>query len=229
MNVTTLQKKLIPCSVIALAGLFMSPAFAAGDKQAEQIASMYLSTMVNGDVTAAKKLNDTLRPAFDGQDGLDINALQGLPEAMANQLRDGFLQQLPAKQRAAAKAPVSDFAHSLIAAIQRSKCTVQGSAVRANDAQPGEKIAAVSYTCQIADVAGKVLALNKSNGKKPLTTAHFKELTGIYKDAPVTASVKGSMDLYSAGKKGLWSTGSPDEISAPVVQALAGPLSEGFK
>lgn len=229
MKVMALQKKLIPCSVIALAGLFMSPAFAAGDKQAEQIASMYLSTMVNGDIAAAKKLNDTLRPAFDGQDSLDINALQGLPEAMANQLRDGFLQQLPAKQRAPVKATVSDFAHALMAAILRSKCTVQGSAVRANDALAGEKIAAVSYTCQVADVAGKVLALNKSHGNKPLNAAHFKELTAIYKDAPVTASVKGSVDLYSSGKKGLWYTGSPDEISAPVVQALAGPLSEGFK
>lgn len=229
MKVMTLQKKLIPCSVIALAGLFMSPAFAAGDKQAEQIASMYLSTMVNGDMAAAKKLNDTLRPALDGQDALDTNALQGLSEAMANQLRDTLLQSFPAKKRASVKAPVSDFTHTFIASIQRSKCAVQGSTVRDNDAQPGNKIVAVSYTCQVADVADKALALNKSQGKKPLTAAFFNELTAVYKDAPVTASVKGSMDLYSAGKKGLWYTGSPNEASDPILQALSAPLTQGFK
>ncbi|WP_417070446.1 hypothetical protein [Niveibacterium terrae] len=229
MSLVTLRKKLIPCSVIALSLFHMDWALAAADERAEQVASMYLSTMVNGDIEEAKKLNDALRSMFEGQDAFDINALKELPDSMASDLTEQLMQQFSDKQKAALKTPVTDFTHALVAAILRSKCTVQGSDVSDNDAQEGNKIAAIRYACQVPDVANKVRALTKKIGKKPLSAAYFTELTSIYQNAPLAGSVKGSANLYSGEKAGEWFTGSPNELSTPVVEALAGPLIKGAK
>lgn len=229
MKLMTLGKNLIPCSLVALSLLHMDLAFAAADERAEQVASMYLNTMVNGNVEEAQKLNDALRSMFEGQDAIDINSLKEMPNSTAASLAEVLMQQLSEKQKKALKTSVTEFTHTLVAAVMRSQCTVQGSEVRDNDAQEGNKIAAILYTCQVPDVANKVRALAKKHGKRPLSAEHLSELTSIYQNAPLSASVKGSADLYSGEKAGEWFTGSPAEMSTPVVEALAGPLIKGPK
>jgi hypothetical protein len=219
----------------ALLALFLAqfcvPAFAApkGGAQPEQIVELYLAAFVNADVEKAAQLNDILRPAFSGQDALDISAIKNMSDEVADRITTSSLQKFPENKRAAMKEPFTRMNKAVLAAVNRSQCKATSTAMRKNEYVADRRIATVSFECKIADTASGFAALTKpAKGSQP-TPALVDAITKVFNDAPLTRRMTGKMDLYedkSGGKSSLWVTGSPGEAYGEVLGEVAGEIGE---
>jgi hypothetical protein len=209
-------------ALLTCAALICGSAMAASDKKAEEIGALYVGATLNKDVAQAKKLNDILRPDFDGNDALDATELGSADKLLAMAISTSFVK--PGPTMTPLKTSADEFARQLVGAAQRVACAVKGSTLRAADDGKG-KIATVQFECKVPDVDAQVAAALKAlpaNGKPG--ASDFDRLAAIYAGTPATRAVALSMDLYSGSTPDRWSTGSPDDATQPVMSALMEPL-----
>jgi hypothetical protein len=210
-------------ALLACAALTCGSAMAASDKKAEEIGALYIGATLNKDGAQAKKLNDILRPDFEGNDALDAASIADADRLLAMAISASFVKPEPTKTPL--KKSADEFSRQLVGAAQKVTCTVKGSAVRAADDAKAGKIATVQFECMVPDIDAPVAAALKSlpaNGK--LAAADFDKLAAIYAGTSTRHAVAISMDLYSGGAPDRWSTGTADDATQPVMSALIEPL-----
>lgn len=202
----------------AAIGLSVAPVFAAPAATAltpEQVVELYIRVALNQDVAATKTLNEYLKPAYNGEDALDVQAVTDAPANLDKQLEEiatGLMQALPKVDPKQAKA-------GLIAAMKRqnqatgsAKCRSLSSSERANDVAEGQRIAEVRYECVVpAPGAGLQELLADQGPPASLTTEVFLAQLDKFQhsfDTAGTRTVQGTMDLYGEGKDKPWFTGN---------------------
>ena len=180
----------------------------------EQTFDLYARVMFEDDAAAARALNDALRPAFDGQDPIELNK-----GAFASALAAPLQRLLNA---AGSDAAGSDALPAVVAAnLGNTRCRAQRSTIRGNDAAPDSTIASVAFSCQVTAL----------DSLRPLFETSLKANTpaGLkrFMDAYVAAIGNGprrelhaSVDLYPAKDNGYWYSGNLETLVAPVVDAL---------
>jgi hypothetical protein len=216
---------------IAIATVSMTHAdiaMAAADKDAERISSMYLSAFVNSDVAGAEALNALLKPAYDGKDALAIAVIKNQGAEQTDAMFNVMLDVIPEEQQGALKVPLRQFVSAMIAAVERSKCTVKGSSVAPNSTDPtgNSKVATVTFECLAPNVnsaAAAILAKMPKDSGLP-SPSQFTQLAAVYNNAPATLTVAGTMNVHNDGMPGIWYTGSPQEARGLVLAQLMAPL-----
>jgi hypothetical protein len=180
----------------------------------EQTFDLYARVMLEDDAAAARALNDSLRPAFDGQDSLEFN-------------KGAFAGALAAPLQGLLAAAGSDNARieampAVVAAnLGKTRCRAQSSTLRDNDAVDGAKVATVDFTCQVTVLDSLRPLFDASVADN--TPAGLKRFTDAYVAAVSSGprrEVRGSVDLYPAKDNGYWYSGNLDALVAPVVEAL---------
>lgn len=205
-------RRLFAASLLLCAPLSASAAPAS--LTPEQTYDLYARMLLEDDATAARALNDALRPAFDGKD-----ALTHEPGAFAKALAAPLQGLLTA---AGGDAATREAMPAVVAAnLAKTQCRAQRSALRDNDAVEGSTVATVEVTCQVTAL----------DSLRPLfdTTMQENDAAAMkhFMDTYVTAlrsgprkTVQASVTLYSGKDNGYWYSGNLDSLVAPVVDAL---------
>lgn len=215
-----------------LSALVVAGAAHAAVLTPEQTTDLYLDTFVNGDVAKAVQFNDAMRTRFKGKDALDVAAIPKLGDTMRDNMIAALLSKMPARSRAALRAPVSASITSYQHVLARSECKATGSTQKPNEYVEGESIATVDFSCRVVDVGPGVKALKEKLGNPRLKTdkartaflaEFFSGMAHVYDEAPMGHTVTGQVDLYGTNEKG-WLTGSPGDVLSPLVDALLDPI-----
>jgi hypothetical protein len=209
-------------AILMCATLLCGSAMAASDKRAEEIGALYVGATLNKDAAQAKRLNDILRPDFEGSDAVDVSALGSADQLLVMAISASFVK--PDATKTPLKNSADEFARQLVSAAQRAACTVKGSAVRDADGTKAGKIATIQFECMVPDVDAQVATMLKTlpNGKP--SSSDFDKLAALFARTSTTRAIALSMDLYSGGAPDRWSTGNPDDATQPVMSALMEPL-----
>lgn len=210
-----------------------APAFAAPAAtvlKPEQVVDLYIRVALNQDVAAARTLNEYLKPAYDGQDALDLQAVADAPANMDRQLEEiagGLVKELPKVDPVKAKAGVIAAMKRQNQATASAKCRSLSSTERANDAAEGQRIAEVSYECVVPAPGAGLQDLLADKGD-PSTISNEVFLAQVEKfqhsfDQAGTRSVRATMNLYGEGNGKPWFTGNFSEVIEVVNNAMFQP------
>ncbi|CAB3761330.1 hypothetical protein GQ57_13590 [Burkholderia sp. MSh2] len=201
----------------------------------EQTVDLYIGAFVNGDMSKARAFNDAVRASYGGKDALDVDVLSKLGESLRKNLASGVLASMPPKVGAALRPSAETMAAAYQRAINRSACEATGASQRPNPAVAGATVATVEFACRVANAGpgGKALEARLGPDRRlkndAARIAAFKAvLTGLAQvldDAPVTLPVTGKIDVYSLD--GGWTTGSPEDVLMPVIDALRDSMPDG--
>ncbi|MCA8062541.1 hypothetical protein [Burkholderia sp. AU38729] len=200
----------------------------------EQTVGLYIGAFVNGDVSKAREFNDAVRASYGGKDALNVDVLSKMGDSMRKEMAEDLLVPMPAKASAALRPSVESMAAAYQRAINRSECKATGSSQRPNSAIEGKTIATVEFACRVPDVGpgAKALEAKLGNGRLKNDAARIVAFNAIFSGmakvldaAPVTYPVTGKIDIYSLG--GGWTTGSPQDVLTPVLDALSEAMPHG--
>ncbi|WP_241294003.1 hypothetical protein [Burkholderia stabilis] len=200
----------------------------------EQTVDLYIGAFVNGDVSKARAFNDAVRPGYDGKDALDVDVLSSLGESMRKEMAEGLLAPMPPKVSAALRPSAESMAAAYQRALQRSACKTTGASQRPNSAIEGQTVATVEFACRVPDAGpgAKALQVKLGNGRLKNDAARIAAFKAIFSGmaqvldaAPVTHPVTGKIDVYSLD--GGWTTGSPQDVLTPVLDALSYAMPSG--
>lgn len=212
---------------------FAAPALAApaaSTLKPEQVADLYIRIALNQDVAAAKTLNEYLKPAYDGEDALDVQAVADAPANMDKQLEEiagGLIQALPKVDAKQAKAGVIAAMKRQNQATASAQCRSVSSVERDNDAVKGQRIAEVSYECVVPSPGAGLQDLLADKGD-PSTISNEVFMAQIAKfqhsfDQAGTRTVSGTMNLYGEGNDKPWYTGNFSDVIDVVNNAMFKP------
>lgn len=200
-------------SVLLCAPLFASAAPA--QLTPEQAFDLYARVLLEDDAAATRTLNDALKPAFEGQDAVTPN-----PGALAKALAEPWQTVLAsAGDKSDAAATEALYAK----ALRDSKCRATKSVVEDNEYVEDQKLARITYSCQLPDL-GKVRPLFAASLASDASPAARKQFTDAYTQAlqsGVRVPVSGTFTLYPAKDNGYWYSGNFDDLVGTVAGALA--------
>ncbi|MBR8211853.1 hypothetical protein [Burkholderia cenocepacia] len=200
----------------------------------EQTVDLYIGALVNGDVSKAREFNDAVRASYGGKDALDVGVLSKMGESMRKDMAEDLLAPMPPKASAALRPSVESMSAAYQRAINRSECKATGSSLRPNAYVEGETIATVEFACRVPDAepGGKALQAKLGNGRLKNDAARiavfkaiFSGMAQVLDAAPVTRPVTGKIDVYGLGDG--WTTGSPQGVLMPVLDALSDAMPQG--
>ncbi|CAB3967255.1 MULTISPECIES: hypothetical protein [Burkholderia] len=201
----------------------------------EQTVDLYIGAFVNGDVSKAREFNDAVRASYGGKDALNVDVLSKMGDSMRKDMADGMLEPMPPKVSAALRPSVEGAVAAYLRALNRSECKATGSSQQPNSAREGETIATVEFACRVPDArpGGEALAEKLGDGRRLKNDAArivafqkiFSGMAKVLDAAPVTYPVTGKIDVYSLD--GGWTTGSPQDVLTPVLDALSEAMPHG--
>ncbi|MBO8042243.1 hypothetical protein J6396_31830, partial [Pseudomonas aeruginosa] len=181
----------------------------------EQAFDLYARTLLEDDPAATRTLNDALKPAFEGQD-----AVTPTPGALAKALAEPWQTVLAsAGDKTGAAATEALYAK----ALRDSKCRATKSVVEDNEYVEDQKLARISFSCQVPDL-GKVRPLFAASLAADASPASRKQFTDAYTQALQSGArvpVSGTFTLYPAKDNGYWYSGNFDDLVGTVAGALA--------
>lgn len=222
-------------AVLALAlGVFAAPAWsntaaiaAAAPLTPEQVTELYIRVALAMDVEAAKRLNDYLRPEFDGEDALDLEQMGSAQARIAEQhgqIADALLRSTPQVDAGRLKPVVVDSLRLQSRAMAQARCRGVSHQQRPNTASDGV-VAEVGYECAVRAPGQALQKAFPTEALDKATTASllqaFDQAATAFEQAP-EQTVEGTMTLYADGKGGPWHTGSFTDVIDVVHQAIAG-------
>lgn len=218
--------RLLPCALALVATAASAQTAGAPSPAAEKMAALYINAFVNFDTSAAKELNDRLRPLFDkGQDAFDVKAIEAMePQNVAGTA--ATLKEDAQIKNAKLHSAIDNFSKSLWSTLKRSKCSPTGSVVRPNSSVRGSWIAEVKYECLVPDLAPGMAAVTKVHGKfdprkSGRSADYFNQLSNVYSTAPLTHRLCASMDLHNSPEyPQFWTTGGPSDVTSTVLTWL---------
>lgn len=215
------------------AALLAIPAYAApasdnAGMTPEQVAELYLRLALRNDVEAGKRLNDYLKPAFDGKEALNIEYLAtvpGLMRPMFEEYADTLLKSLPKVDPTRAKPAIVAAMLAQHAAVASADCRALSREERANDAVAGQRIATVAYRCKVLAIDQSIeqLLANEEDDPDKVTTEllveNFERYRRAHETAADTREVDGVINLYG-GNGQPWVTGSYAEVIDVVTDGM---------
>ncbi|WP_363796906.1 hypothetical protein ABU614_16875 [Lysobacter firmicutimachus] len=225
-----LRRTRAPLFAFALAA-FAAPALAApAALTPEQVAELYLRVALAHDAEAGKRLNDYLKPAFDGKDAFDLAALAAAPKTLDESyatFADSVLSSLPKADPAQAKPAIIAAMKSQANAVANAQCKGVSNQQRPNDVRPGQTIATVTYRCQVPALKGGLEQLMADKGDpSSMSTQALLEGFATYRKAleqpAARRTVEGRIDLYG-GDGQPWMTGSFAEAIDVVTDGMLNP------
>lgn len=233
MSVSRFQQ-IFAAALLTSVAAFCHAAPAAPVLTPEQAADLYLRTFVNRDLDAARVLNDYLKPAYDDQDALDLDALAKFvadkPAQDRAQVQE-IVSGAPEANRAALAEASLNYFQGLDHAIVSAACRATGSEIRPNettremggDKNKDDVIATVSYRCEIAQVdeplQQEIAAAMKAEDLAAMRVATVKLKQALLQPA-ATMTVEGQQDLYRHTGNSVWLSGAFDEWVDPVLEGL---------
>lgn len=202
----------------------------------EQVAELYLRVALAHDGEAGKRLNDYLKPAFGGEDALDLAALAAAPKALDDSyatFADSILGSLPKVDPAQAKPAIVAAMKSQSNAVAKAQCKGVSNQQRPNETQPGQTIATVTYRCQVPALNGGLEQMMADKGDPAsMSTQALLEGFAAYRkalDQPAAQrTVEGRIDLYGGDGKP-WMTGSFAEAIDVVTDGMLNPSAQAPK
>ncbi|HEX7802007.1 MAG TPA: hypothetical protein VF471_04550 [Pseudoxanthomonas sp.] len=233
MNASRFQQIFAAALLMSVAA-FCHAAPAATVLTPEQAADLYLRTFVNRDLDAARVLNDYLKPAYDNQNALDLEALAKFAADKPAQDRaqvQEIVAAAPEANRAVLAEASLNYFQGLDHAIVGAACRATGSEIRPNEttrAMGGDKnkndvIATVTYRCEIPQI-DEPLQQEIAVAMKAEDVAAMRVATGKLKQALLrpasTRTVVGKQDLYRHTGNSVWLSGAFDEWVDPVLEGL---------
>ena len=177
--------------------------------------TLLASVLLEDDAAATRTLNDALKPAFEGQDAVTPN-----PGALAKALAEPW-QTVLASTGAKVDAAATEALYAK--ALRDSKCRATKSVIEDNEYVEDQKLARISYSCQLPDL-GKVRPLFAASLADDASPAARKQFTDAYAQALQTGArvpVSGTFTLYPAKDNGYWYSGNFDDLVGTVAGALA--------
>lgn len=205
-----------------------APASTKVELTPEQVADLYLRLALHNDVEAGKRLNDYLKPAFDGKEALNIDYLAtvpGLMRPMFEEYADTLLKSLPKVDPARAKPAIVAAMLAQHAAVAGAECRALSHEERANDVVAGQRIATVAYRCKVLalDQSVEQLLANEEDDPNKVTTEllvdGFDRYRRSHETATDTREVDGVINLYG-GNGRPWVTGSYAEVIDVVTDGM---------
>lgn len=184
----------------------------------EQTFDLYAQALLEDDASAARKLNDALKPAFDGAD-----ALTPTPRLFATLLAKPLQQELAKHGDAQSEIALVDM---YSASLKGTQCRARHSEVQPDEYLEGQRIAKVDFTCQLTDLSS-VRPLFEA-GLRENTSTNLKKFIDAYGAAlsdGARREVSGSITLRTANSKGYWHSVDFDGLLDPVFGAIA-PFDE---
>lgn len=180
----------------------------------EQAFDLYARVLLEDDAAATRTLNDALKPAFEGQDAVTPN-----PGALAKALAEPWQTVLASTGAVDAAATEALYAK----ALRDSKCRATKSVIEDNEYVEDQKLARISYSCQVPDL-GKVRPLFAASLADDASPAARKQFTDAYTQALQSGArvpASGTFTLYPAKDNGYWYSGNFDDLVGTVAGALA--------
>ncbi|AWH31963.1 MULTISPECIES: hypothetical protein [Stenotrophomonas] len=184
----------------------------------EQTFDLYARALLEDDTAATARLNEALKPAFNGEDALSPPA-----GALAKALAEPWQVVLAG---AGAKADPAAAEAMYAKALQGSQCRATGSQVEDNEYVDDQKIATVQFRCQAVDLSGvrPLFAESLAEGT-PATRIRFTQAYTQALQSGPRQPITGSLKLYTAKDGAFWYSANFDDLIGPVVGALA-PFDE---
>jgi len=226
--------QILTAGLLMLASAFCQAAPATPVPTPEQAADLYLRTFVNRDLEAARTLNEYLKPAYDNQNALDLDAMAKFaadkPAQDRMQVQEIVAAAPEANREALAEASLNYF-QGLDHAVVNAACRATGSEIHPNDTtreMGGDKnkddvIATVSYRCEVPQV-GEQLKQEIATAMKAEDAAAMRIATGKLKQTlmqpAATTTVEGRQDLYRHTGTTVWLSGAFDQWVDPVLEGL---------
>ncbi|OBU48619.1 hypothetical protein [Stenotrophomonas maltophilia] len=207
-----------PLRSLLATALLCAPLFASAAStqlSPEQTFDLYARVLLEDDATATRTLNDALKPAFEGQDAVTPN-----PGALAKALAEPW-QTVLASTGASIDAAATEALYAK--ALRDSKCRATQSVIEDNEYVEDQKLARITYICQMPDLA-KVRTLFAASLADHASPASRKQFTDAYTQALQSGArvpVSGTFTLYPAKDNGYWYSGNFDDLVGTVAGALA--------
>lgn len=188
----------------------------ADDLTPEQVADLYLKTLIGVDLESAQKINDYLREDQNGEDALNLETLKNIRSFSIDGMTEGFMDAGPGSDMPGLKPHALEFFAAMYDALHRAQCTVGKSTQT-------KSTATVHYTCTVPNLdpatKSELGALANDDSSEEAIKTFLTKGTAAYQNAPLTRTVEGEFSLQ-ASPHGKWHSDAPFRALDPIADAL---------